>query len=75
MRPYGCPKLEGEDENVKLISRNLPQRDLLMWAQEDLFKSIITALFVMPKEFFRRGLHEDTSLYWNIAGLHDDTSL
>lgn len=49
MRPYGCPKLEGEDENVKLISRNLPQRDLLMWAQEDLFKSIITALFVTLK--------------------------
>lgn len=48
MRPYGCPKLE-EDENVKLISRNLPQRDLLMWAQEDLFKSIITALFVTLK--------------------------
>lgn len=49
MRPYGCPMLEGGDENVQSTSRNLPQRDPLMWAQEELFKSIITVLFITVK--------------------------
>lgn len=42
------PRLEG-DESIQSTSRNLPQRDPLMWAQEDLFKNLITALFVTVK--------------------------